>query len=510
MLHDPKLWKLTRPNWSKPKTEAAPIVISLADFFRESWHVLEGDNALDWNWHIEAICLHVQEVLLDWLRHRNDRAYVQRMQNLLINVPPGSGKSRIVSVCAPAWFWLHCPSWRAIFISGNPRVALRDSMYCRDIIESDWYQKTFSPSWELRDDQDAKSAFWNTEGGQRMAFGIKSRITGDRADALFIDDPNELKESKSIRDSTNERYGSAIHNRVNDRRTSVRIGIQQRTEIDDWTGGRLEQGGWALLKIRSRYRLPTEDDIPTPIGWTDPRSDDGELMDAVRNPESVLLEDQRTLGTAGMDAQHQQDPQPLDGGMIQLSWFGRYKTPPIRLPADRLVISIDTANKASELADYSVATVWLCRNGLFYLLDVWRQQVEFPGLKRAYESICLKWQPNEVLIEDKASGQQLIQEYRSKTIEGRIYPIVPVEPVGDKIMRMSLESPAIEAGQCYLPESAAWLPDYESEIARFPKMTKDQVDSTSQFLMRMRSRPVVTKTNAPIAQVSAKSIKTIF
>jgi predicted phage terminase large subunit-like protein len=503
---------LTRPNWNRPKIESVPIVITLAEFVRQSWHVLEGDNQLDWNWHIEAICLHVQETLLDWLRHRNDRGYQQRIQNLLINVPPGSGKSRIVSVCAPAWMWLYCPSWRAIFLSGNPRVALRDSMYCRDIIESSWYQDTFKPQWELRDDQDAKSSYWNTEGGQRMAFGIKSRITGDRADALFIDDPNELKESKAVRDATNERYGSAIHNRVNDRRTSVRIGIQQRTEIDDWTGGRLEQGGWALLKIRSRYRPPSADEeTTTPIGWTDPRTEDGELMDPVRNPESVLEEDQRTLGTAGMDAQHQQDPQPLEGGMIKLDWFQRYKTPPLRHPArDRLVISIDTANKASELADYSVFTVWLCRDGFFYLLDVWRKQVEFPELKRAYESICLKWLPNEVLIEDKASGQQLIQEYRSKPIEGKIYPIFPVEPCGDKVMRMSLESPAIEAKQCYLPEAAAWLPDYESEIARFPKQTKDQVDSTSQFLMRMRTRPTIGQVIAPIAQVSAASIKTIF
>lgn len=499
------------PHRPRPKESPVAIDISLADFFKQSWHVIEGDNPLDWNWHLEAICLHVQETLLDWLRHRHDDHYRQRIQNLLINVPPGSGKSRIVSVCSPAWFWLHCPDWKAIFISGNPKVALRDSLYCRDIILSDWYQQTFRPSWELREDQSAKSNYWNNSGGRRLSFGIRSRITGDRADALFVDDPNELKESKSIRDTLNERYDSAIHNRVNDRRTSVRIGIQQRTEIDDWTGGRIQQGGWTILKIRSRYRHPQPDEQAiTPIGWSDPRTEDGELMDENRNPESVLDEDQKTLGTAGFDAQHQQDPQPLEGGMIQIGWFQRYNAPPLRHPSDRVVMSIDTANKASELNDYSVVLVWLIRNGFYYLIDVWRRQVEFPDLRRNVRDLLIKHNPNEVLIEDKASGTQLIQEYRGKAIEGKIYPIIEIEPEGDKVMRMSLESPAIESGQCYLPESAPWLPDYESEISRFPKATKDQVDATSQFLMRMRSRPVVTAAKIDRAPVSAASIKKLF
>jgi predicted phage terminase large subunit-like protein len=450
-------------------------------------------------------------VLLDWLRHRQDDRYQQRIQNLLINVPPGSGKSRIVSVCAPAWFWLYCPDWKALFIAGNPKVALRDSLYCRDIIESDWYQTTFRPQWELRDDQAAKSNYWNSSGGRRLSFGVGSKITGDRADALFIDDPNELKESKAIRDSLNERYDAAIHNRVNDRRTSVRVGIQQRTEIDDWTGGRINQGGWAILKIRSRYRHPQDgEEAATPIGWSDPRTEDGELMDATRNPESVLAEDQKTLGTAGFEAQHQQDPQPLEGGMIQLNWFQRYRVPPLRQPGDRVVISIDTANKASELNDYSVALVWLIRDGIYYLLDVWRRQVEFPDLRRNIRDLIVKWNPNEVLIEDKASGTQLIQEYRGKSIDGKTYPIIAIEPEGDKVMRMSLESPAIESGQCYLPESAHWLPDYESEVSRFPKSTKDQVDATSQFLMRMRTKPTIQQTIAQPKPESPSQLKRIF
>ncbi len=119
--------------------------------------------------------------------------------------------------------------------------------------------------------------------------------------------PNELKESKAIRDTKNERYDAAIHNRVNDRRCDVRIGIQQRTEIDDWTGGRLAQGCWELLKIRSRYRLPRPDENPiTFAGWQDPRrTDHGTCMGAglLEVAATVSGRDARPHGTGADDAE---------------------------------------------------------------------------------------------------------------------------------------------------------------------------------------------------------------
>jgi predicted phage terminase large subunit-like protein len=231
------------------------------------------------------------------------------------------------------------------------------------------------------------------------------------------------------------------------------------------------------------------------------------------NPNYV--EDQRLkkkISRAQAEREHNLGLEELDAGMIDMAWFEqrRYRVPPIVGPGDKIIISMDTASKEKELNDPSVATVWLCREGNYYLMDVWRDRVEYPGLKRAYESIVLKWNPHECLIEDKSSGTQLIQEYRGKAIGNQVYPIIPIEPQGDKVMRMSLEVGAMEAGQVWLPYSAPWLAVYERELKLFPQSTKDQVDSTSQFLMRMRSRPVVAAAAIKRSAVNPRNLKTIF
>ena len=94
-------------------------------------------------------------------------------------------------------------------------------------------------------------------------------------------------------------------------------------------------------------------------------------------------------------------------------------------------------------------------------------------------SLAAKWHPDAILIEDKASGQSLVQDLRAET---RL-PVIAIRPVADKLTRMSTQSPAIEAGRVFLPEAAPWLNDYEAEMTGFPNSAHDdQVDMTSQFL----------------------------
>ena len=81
-----------------------PPTITLSEFVQQSWEVLEPSTNLDWNWHLDVVCDHVQAVLFDWLAKQSNPEHNQRAQNLLVNIPPGSMKSRIVAVCMPAWF----------------------------------------------------------------------------------------------------------------------------------------------------------------------------------------------------------------------------------------------------------------------------------------------------------------------------------------------------------------------------------------------------------------------
>lgn len=310
------------PSLDEVKAEKARR--SLAEFIREGWHVLEPTTPLIWNWHMDAIALHVQAAVEGWMdvqrwmqreqlraTERPDQEPetqpVQLIQNLLFNVPPGSAKSRIISVYTPPWVWLRWPEWRVLYLSTNPDVALRDSVFCREVIESDWYQSWFRPEWQLADDQNAKSFYRNTRGGSRRAKGYLAKITGDRYDALFVDDPNDPEEahSETVRTSINDRWTSTIYNRVNDLRTSLRIGIQQRVHEDDWSGHVLQEGGWEHVCIPMEYepqRLDAErDGIPrtTAIGWSDPRTEEGELLFPERFPPEVVAKEKKRLGSYG-------------------------------------------------------------------------------------------------------------------------------------------------------------------------------------------------------------------
>jgi predicted phage terminase large subunit-like protein len=187
-----------------------------------------------------------------------------------------------------------------------------------------------------------------------------------------------------------------------------------------------------------------------------------------------------SLGSSGFAAQYQQQPVPIDGNMIRWSWFQRY--PRVLIPGenDMIVQSSDTASKGGELNDYSVCTTWMIRNDAYYLLDVYRARLDFPALRKEVIELARRYRPASVLIEDKGSGIQLIQELRNS---GDIYPIA-IMPEGDKLVRASSQSSQIEAGRVFLPQEAHWLGDFQLELAAFPNgRHDDQVDSMSQFLI---------------------------
>ena len=105
--------------------------------------------------------------------------------------------------------------------------------------------------------------------------------------------------------------------------------------------------------------------------------------------------------------------------------------------------------------------------------------MDYPELKRAVRDQAERFQPTNILIEDKASGTQLIQELIS---EG-MHAVKKYEPAMDKVMRMHLVTSTMENGFVHLPDKAAWLGEYLHELTSFPKgKYDDQADSTSQAL----------------------------
>ena len=150
--------------------------------------------------------------------------------------------------------------------------------------------------------------------------------------------------------------------------------------------------------------------------------------------------------------------------MVRVEWFARYDPELLDRKFEQIIQSWDTANKPSELADYSVGTTWGFRKEHFYLLNVFRKKLGYPDLKRAVREQHRLFGASTVLIEDKASGTQLIQELVEEGLSG----VRAMKSEGDKIMRLHAQTATIENGFVHLPASAPWLADYLHELTVFP------------------------------------------
>lgn len=465
---------------------------SLADFFRLSWPVLEPATKLIWNWHLQAICDHVQALLEGRIPSNN----------LAITVPPGSSKSRIVSVCAPAWWWIDHPEWRAIFTSRNPRAVVRDSIYCRTLIQSKWYQESFiqtKPSedrWRLTGDQNAKQLYANTRGGFRQAIGAGSAVTGDRANGLFMDDMLDAAEgeSKAAREEFITWYDQAFANRVSDMATSTRCIIGQRLHQSDPVGHLLKSGHWELLKIRQNFELEREQGAPpdtpkvrakpTALGWTDPRTTEGELMDPVRFPADKLAEEKTRLGTRGYAAQHGQDPYPAEGSILSRSWFKFYRTPrdasgnmlpPAQIIAalgiQRIVQAADTALGEKQANDWTADITMGETPTRIYVLDLLKAKMSAPTMKSNLIAMHAKWNAHGLVIEggSSASGKAAAQTIKAETS----LPVIELMVMHDKVVGMNAIAPTVEAGVVYLPEDQPWAMDLIESLLAFPAGAND-------------------------------------
>ena len=195
--------------------------------------------------------------------------------------------------------------------------------------------------------------------------------------------------------------------------------------------------------------------------------------------------ERRIQGERNWAALYQQRPKPAEGALIKRAWMQRYRT----LPAAflRIVQSWDTAYKDSQLNDPSACTTWGETRQGWYLLHVFKDRLEYPALKRAVASLAGQWRPHAILIEDKSSGQSLIQEMRGRGAAPNFaQPVIALEPEGSKLDRLVAVSPLFESGLVHLPEHAPWLMDFESELFGYPLTSHDdQVDSTSQALRWM-------------------------
>lgn len=406
------------------------------------------------------------------------RAFAGLAPRLIINLPPRYSKTLLAVECFTSWAFGHNPASEFLHSSYSAVLAAKNSYSIRAMIQHDAYQQVF-PYTTLQDDSKARH-WWKTgQGGTFYASGAEGTITGFGAGstnpvefhgAYILDDVHkalEAKRSAVSRQTVIDWFQGTVETRLNSQETPI-ILIMQRLHEDDLSGWLL--GGGNGEKWEHVY-LPAIQQDGTAL-WPYKHNID----------ELHRMQASKPYDFAG---QYMQRPVPIGGGMVKESWFtNRFTLLPPRVI--RMVQSWDTGQKSKkERNDPSVCTTWAeCADG-YYLLDVYRAWLEYPALERAVQDRAAKWKPHIILIEDKSSGQSLIQRARTGVL-GRL-PVIAIQPQGDKIDRLESCTGLMESGLVRLPESAEWVAEYLAELTTFPMAAHDdQVDSTSQALNWMR------------------------
>lgn len=439
----------------------------LANFIARTFAHLDPQTEFAHNWH------------LDLLADRLMQVRQGKIRRLIITVPPRSGKSISASVAFPAWVLGQSPASRIICASYGQELANKLARDTAAVMSSDWYCRVFPT--RLASNRSAAADFETTMRGGRMATSVGGVLTGRGGDIVIIDDPVKPDEAMSDaqRQAANDWFDNTLYTRLNDKRTGAIVIIMQRLHLDDLVGHVLEQEPWEVVNLPAIAGRDETWNYSTFMGPTQFIRLEGELLHPEREPPSVLEALRKTLGEYAFSAQYLQAPVPLGGGIVKAEWLRYYA--PAELPEkfDTIVQSWDTANKESELSDYSVCTTWGVKGKHNYLLHVMCKRLNYPDLKRAVVTQADLWKPRVILIEDKASGTQLIQEL----VRANLSQVKGIKPEGDKVMRMSAQTAMIENGFVHLPKDAAWLPAYIQELTTFPRAKyDDQVDSTAQAL----------------------------
>jgi predicted phage terminase large subunit-like protein len=444
------------------------ILRSDLDYFAERCFCeLNPQAAFLTNWHIEVIAAKLTAVREGKIRR------------LIINLPPRHLKSLMASIAFPAWCLGHDPSAQILCVSYAQDLADKLARDCRSIMTSGWYRRIFPT--RLAAHRQAVQEFITGRQGYRLATSTGGVLTGRGADFILIDDPLKPEEalSEAQRQACNEWYDHTLYSRLNDKRWGAIVIIMQRLHEDDLIGHVLMQEPWEVVRFPAIAEADEVHQIETIWRPRCFRRRQGAALHPEREPLATLDRIRRTIGEYNFAGQYQQSPAPLGGGLVKVEWFKRYRESERPERFDHIVQSWDTANKATELSDFSVCTTWGIRGKDLFLLGVFRRQLEYPALKRAVREQQNLYNANVVLIEDKASGTQLIQELITDGCHG----VTRYQPDCEKIMRLHAQTAMIENGFVQIPETAPWLAEYLHEISVFPKgKHDDQVDSTAQFL----------------------------
>lgn len=449
----------------------------LYGFLKYFWDIATGEPYTE-NWHIPYIC----SILQKHLQLVIDRKKAE-YDWIIINVPPGTSKSTIVSIMANPWAWTQDPGLRFITGSYDSKLATRLSVCSRDVIQCEKYRLLWGDKYGLKVDSNNKTAYDTTKRGSRMTCSVGGSITGHHGHVVIIDDPLDPAGEKSEAEAQSaiDWIDKTLPSRILNDEIALKVMIMQRLGEGDPTGHLLSKD-LNILHICLPAEITELNNVNPPE--LAENYVDG-LLDPARKGREVLRRRKVDLGSADYDTQYLQNPESAAGNIWERKYWKYYKEMPDLRPM-RIVQSWDTAFDEKEENDYWCGTTWYQFQFGYYLADFFREQLRTPEGIKEIIMWNAKWKPHSILIEKKASGIVALQVLEDTTT----LPLVPdIIPLTNKVHRAKAAVPTVEAGNVFLPENAPWTADLVSRLAKFPNGTHDDdSDSISQFLNWVREQ----------------------
>jgi predicted phage terminase large subunit-like protein len=448
---------------------------TLAGFVKEAWPVLEPDRPIIWNWHLDALCAHLEAITEG------------RLTRLLVNIPPGTSKSLIVSVLWPSFEWAQgLRSMRYLTTSFSESNAKRDTRKMRDLVLSEWFRALWP---EVKLVRNGELSFANADTGGREACAFGS-LTGQRADRLIIDDPHstETAESDTERAATVRLFREGATNRLNDQGSSAIVVVMQRLHQADLSGAILELGGFEHLMLPMRYEPDRR--CHTSIGFEDPRHMDGELLDPARFPAPVVDALERDMGSYAFAGQYQQRPAPRSGGMFRREWFGIVTELPIGCRRRARAWDLGATQGGGD-PTAGVLGTWHDEARALYILHATAQRLGGAGVEALIKTTAATDGLDTVirLPQDPGAAGKTYAAILIDALTG--YAVKAIPPTGSKETRALALAAAAEAGRVFIvasgdPARDRWINELIEQLCAFPTGRHDDlVDAASDVFAEL-------------------------